>query len=95
MLPHPPIFSYIILKNASLSHEIYVQQYVVDVDFKDIYEKLTHVSQVDNYHFQGKLLYHLGKLCIPTNERINVIIEACNSLMSGHLGVGKTFESFV
>ena len=46
---------------------------------------------MDNYHSQGKLLYHLGKLCIPTNERIYVIREEHTSLVSGHFDVGKTF----
>ena len=39
---------------------------------------------------QGKLLYHLGKLCIPTGERVHVIWEAHTSLVSGHFGVEKT-----
>jgi hypothetical protein len=37
-----------------------------------------------------KLLYHMGKLCIPINERVHVIMEAHTSLVSGHFGVGKT-----
>jgi len=56
----------------------------------EIYPKLTHGSQVDNYHLQGKLLYHLGKLCIPTGEKVHVIREAHNSLVFGHFGVEKT-----
>jgi hypothetical protein len=35
------------------------------------------------------LLYHLGKLCIPRDERVNVIREAHTSLISGHFGVSK------
>jgi len=42
MLSCPPVSASVILQNASLSHESYVEQYVVDEDFKDIYEKLTH-----------------------------------------------------
>ena len=42
MLSRPPIISSIILKNASLSHDSYVEQYVVDEDFKEVFEKLTH-----------------------------------------------------
>ena len=49
MLFIPPIVSSIILKNTSLSHDIYVEQYAIDEDFKDVYEKLTHGSQVENY----------------------------------------------
>jgi hypothetical protein len=59
-------------------------------DFKEVYEKLTHGAQVENYCLQGKLLYHLGNLCIPTSERVHVIQEAHTSLVSGHFGIGKT-----
>ena len=38
---------------------------------------------------QDKLLYHLGKLCIPTSVRDHVIQEAHTSLVSGHFGVEK------
>ena len=64
----PPIVASIVLKNASLSHDSYIEQYAIDEDFKEVYEKLTHGAQVENYFLQGKLLYHLGKLCIPTSE---------------------------
>jgi len=50
MLSGPPISGSVILHNASLSFENYAEQYANDVDFKEIYEKLTHGSQVDNYH---------------------------------------------
>ena len=73
-----------------MSFESSVEKCANDDEFKAIYEKLTHGSQVDNYHLQGKLLYHLGKLCIPTIDRVHVILEAHTSLMSGHFGVEKT-----
>ena len=50
MLSHPPIPASIILHNASLSFESYAEPYANDDDFKEIYAKLTHGSQVDNYH---------------------------------------------
>jgi hypothetical protein len=68
MISRPPIAATIILKNDSLSHDSYVEQYVVDEYFKEGFEKLTHGAQVENHCLQGKLLYHLGKLCIPTSE---------------------------
>jgi hypothetical protein len=43
-----------------------------------------------DYHVHDNLLYHLGKLCIPQGERINIIREAHSSLIVGHFGVGKT-----
>jgi hypothetical protein len=92
MLSRPPIVASIILKNDSLSHDRYVEQYFVDEYFKEVFEKLTHGAQVENYCLQGKLLYHLGKLCIPISERVHVIREAHTSLMFGHFGVGKTMS---
>ena len=73
MLSRPPIVASIILKNAYLSHDSYVEQYVFDEDFKGVFENLTHGAQVENYCLQGKLLYHHGNLCIPTSERVHII----------------------
>jgi hypothetical protein len=73
MLSRLPIATSIILKNTSLSHDSYVEQYAIDEDFKEVYEKLTHGAHVENYCLREKLLYHLGKLCIPTSERVHVI----------------------
>ena len=42
MLSRPPIVSYIILKNYSLSHNSYIEQYAIDEYFKEVYENLTH-----------------------------------------------------
>jgi hypothetical protein len=90
ILSRPPIATSIILKNTSLSHDIYVEQYATDEDFKEVYEKLTHGTKVERYCLQGKLLYHIGKLCIPTSQRVHVIQEAYTSLVSGNFEVGKT-----
>jgi hypothetical protein len=68
MRSRPPIVASIILKNTSLSHDNYVEQYSINEYFKEVYEKLTHGAQVENYSLQEKLLYHIGKLCIPTSE---------------------------
>eukprot|EP00253_Pinus_taeda_P036035 PITA_36035 len=50
MFSRPPIYASVILHNASLSFESYAGQYANDDEFKEIYAKLTHGSQVDNYH---------------------------------------------
>jgi len=42
MLSHPPISTSIFLVNAFLSFESYVEQYVDDDDFKEIYANMTH-----------------------------------------------------
>jgi hypothetical protein len=68
MLSRPPIVASIILKNDSLSHDSYIEQYAIDEDFKEVYTKQNLGAYVDNYCLQGKLLYHLGKLCSPMSE---------------------------
>jgi hypothetical protein len=72
-------------------HESYVEQYALDADFKEVYKTLCHSNHVEelDYHVHDNLLYHLGKLCIPQGERINIIREAHSSLIAGHFGVGK------
>jgi hypothetical protein len=41
MIYRPPIVASIILKNASLSHDSYIEQYAIDEYFKEVYMKLT------------------------------------------------------
>jgi len=89
MFSHTPISASIVSQNVSLLLESYVEQYANNNDFKEIYAKLTRGSQMENYYLQGKLLYHLGKLCIHIDERLHVIREAHTSLVSGHFGVDK------
>ena len=50
MLSRPRISAFVILHNASLYFESYAGKYVNDDEFKEVYAKLTHGSQVDNYH---------------------------------------------
>jgi hypothetical protein len=92
MLSRPIVNASTILKHDSLAHESFVEQYARDNDFKDVYEALTHgnLHEELDYHVHDNLLYHLGNLCIPRDERENVIREAHTSLISGHFGVGKT-----
>ena len=91
MLSRPIINASTILKHNSVLHESYIEQYAQDVDFKDVYATLSHCKQVEelNYNVKDQLLYHLGKLCIPKTERVNIIREAHTSLISGHFGVSK------
>jgi hypothetical protein len=92
MLSRPIISASVILKHSPIMHESYVEQYALDTDFKEVYETLCHSNHVEelDYHVHNSLLYHLGKLCIPQGERINIIREAHSSLIAGHFGVGKT-----
>ena len=87
MLSRPIIGVVTLLKNDSIVHDRYIEQYASDDDFKDVYANLSkgnHVEEND-YHMHNNLLFHLGKLCIPQGERINVIREAHSSLIAGHL----------
>jgi hypothetical protein len=95
MLSRPIISASVILKHSPIMHESYVEQYDLDIDFKEVYETLCHSNHVEelDYHVHDNLLYHLGKLCIPQGERINIIREAHSSLIAGHFGVGKTMAN--
>jgi hypothetical protein len=95
MLSRPIVSASVILKQSPIMHKSYVEQYALDADFKEVYETLCHSNHVEelDYHLHNNLLYHLGKLCIPQGERINIIREAHSSLIAGHFGVGKTVEN--
>ena len=73
-----------ILKYNPLVHEIYIEQYAKDDDFKYVYDALTHGNQQSYYYMHESFLYHLGKLCIPRDERVNVIREPHTYLIYGN-----------
>ena len=91
MLLRPIISASNLLKNDSIVHESYIEQYAHDVDFKYVYACLSEGNQVEerDYHMHNNLLFHLGKLCIPQGERLSVMREAHSSLIVGHFGVRK------
>ena len=66
-LSRPIVSASMFLKHNYVMHESYVEQYVLDGDFKDVYATLCQGNQVEelDYHVHDNLLYHLGKLCIP------------------------------
>jgi hypothetical protein len=57
MLSRPPIKIYTILKHNSITHEIYIEQYVEDKYFKEVYTNLSHGKRAGelNYHIKDKL----------------------------------------
>ena len=67
MLSRPIISASTLLKNDSIVHESYIEQYAHDIDFQDVYASLSKGNQVEekDYHMHKNLLFHLGKLCIP------------------------------
>ena len=75
MLSRPIKNASTILKHNLVFHEIYIEQYAQDIDFKDVYATLSHGKQVEelDYHVKDQLLYHFEKLCIPQTERVNII----------------------
>lgn len=92
MLFRPIINASTILKHNSILHQIYIEHYARDIDFKDVLATLSQGKKVEelDYHVKDRLLYHCGKLCIPQTERVKIIREAHTSLISGHFGVSKT-----
>ena len=92
MLSRPIISASTLLKNDSIVHESYIEQYEHDVDFQYVYASLSEGNQVEghDYHMHKNLMYHLGKMCIPQGERLRVIREAHSSLIAGDFGVRKT-----
>ena len=91
MLSRPMINASTILKCNSLAHDSFVEQYARDDDFKDMYEALTHGNKNEklDYHVHKNILYYLGKLYIPKDEKENVIEEAHTSHNSSHFRVRK------
>ena len=92
MLSIPIIFASTLLKNNSIEHESYIEKYVHDVDFQDVYVSLSEGNQVEekDFHMHNNFLFHLGKMCIPQGKRPSVMREAHSSLIAGHFGVSKT-----
>ena len=89
MLSRPMINASTILRYNPLAHESYAKQHAKDDVFKYVYDALTRGNQQSYYYMNESLLYNIGKICIPKDERENVIREAHTSLIFGHFGVGK------
>jgi len=62
MLSRPSLNASVVLQNSSLKHESYLEQYSTGVDFKDIYESLTHGTQVEeiNFHVHERVVVSSG-----------------------------------
>ena len=67
MISRPIISASTLLKNDSIVHESYIEQYASNVDFKDVYANLSEGNHVEknDYHLHNNLLFHMVKLCIP------------------------------
>ena len=91
MLSRPIISESTLLKNDSILHESYIEQYAHDIDFQDVYASLSEGNQVEekDYHMHNNFLFHLENLCISQGERLSIMREAHSSLIVGHFGVRK------
>jgi hypothetical protein len=89
MLSRPMINASTILSYNPLYHEMYVEKYAKDEYFKYVYEVLTNGNRRSYYYMHDNLLYHLGKLFMPRDERVNVIREAHTSIIFGNFWVGN------
>jgi hypothetical protein len=71
MLSRPIINASTILRHNYFADESFVEQFAKYDDFEYVYEALTHRNKNEelDYHVHDNLLYHLGKLCIPRDER--------------------------
>ena len=57
MLSRPIISASNLLKNDSIVHESYIEQYAHDADFQDVYTSLSEGNQVEEND------YHMHKIC--------------------------------
>ena len=64
-----------LLNHNSVLHESYIEKYALYNGFKNVYKSLSQGNHVEglDYHLHDNLLYHLGKLCIPQGERLDMI----------------------
>ena len=76
-------------------HEAYKEEYTKDEDFNGMYQPLqgqheqVDVDNKDDYHIQDQLLYNMGRIYVPKEERVQLTREACTSMVARHFGVGK------
>ena len=95
ILSTPVVNVAILLKNNFSFSESYVEQYTQNVDFQEVYFNLSQGHQVEeiDYQLHDNLLYHLGKLCVPQGQSVNVTREAHTFLIAGHFSVSKIVEN--
>jgi hypothetical protein len=68
-------------------------QYVDDVDFKDIFINFKDGKPWGKFHVQNGILFHANKLCIPASSvRLLLLQKAHGGGLMGHFGVYQTHE---
>lgn len=61
-----------------------------DPNFATTYHLLEAGTSIVDFHLQDGFLCHLGHLCAPSSESVNMIWEAHYSQVVGHFGMEKT-----
>ena len=60
MLSRPPtINASIILQQSPLNHDNYIEQYIKDEYFKDVYESLMHGTQIEELNYLFMINYYI------------------------------------
>ena len=98
MLSRPPLKKIatigMIMQLDPFTRELLSEDYERDEDLRGVYEKIKErvvvLMEVNEYQVQDRLLYKIGKLCIPRYRRVQLIREAHTSRVVGHFGVTKT-----
>jgi hypothetical protein len=90
-LSRPPVAALTTVLH-SYGHETskWPQLYQQDLDFNTTYQLLGTCATVTDFHIQGRLLCHLGHLCVPTSECAKLIWEAHYSWVAGNFSIEKT-----
>jgi hypothetical protein len=87
-LNRPPVATLmIVLETCCHETSKWPHLYEIDPEFSTTYQMLGANLVVANFHIQDGLLCHLGHLCVPSSERVKVILEAHYNLVAGHFGV--------
>ena len=70
--------------------ETWAQLYGKDLNFCNIYNTTLEGKNVHDFYIQDGLVFHIGHICVPSEERKKLIWEAHYSRVAGHFGIGKT-----
>jgi len=80
------------------THDAYIDAYIEDGKFKEVFQKFQSQTFVDNrdnivdYHLQNGLLYKLHKIFVPKGEWLYLITNSQTFEVAWHFGLGMTME---
>lgn len=79
------------LDSKFLGFEHIKELYVLDSDFKDVFESCLHGSH-DKFYLHDGYLFRENRLCIPKTSRELLVKEAHGGGLMGHFGVARTLS---